>query len=82
MNHNVSNVKKKIEKRQTLAKLIEKSFLIYPLTTNNATCHDSLTLNLSKYPLHSPPFAYISTYNWLNLLNSVLKSHRGKMCIL
>ena len=53
MNHGVSNMgnpklfhqakssEKNIKKRCT--KSIDKSYLIDPLTTNNAICHDSLT---------------------------------------
>ena len=57
MNHGVSNMgnpklfhqakssEKNIKKRCT--KSIDKSYLIDPLTTNNAICHDSLTWNMA-----------------------------------
>ena len=40
---------KNIEKRQILTQSIEKSFLIDPLTTNNAIYRDSLTLSSTVY---------------------------------
>ena len=43
--HRVKYIGKNIEKKQILTQSIEKSFLIDPLTTNNAIYHDSLILS-------------------------------------
>ena len=42
--HQENSTEKNIEKKQILTQLTEKSFLINPITTNNATYCDSLTL--------------------------------------
>ena len=47
--HRVKYIGKNIEKKQILTQSIEKSFLIDPLTTNNAIYHDSLILSTCVY---------------------------------
>ena len=41
------SIEKNIEKKEILTRSIEKSFVIDPLTTNNAIYRDSLTLKIT-----------------------------------
>ena len=60
-----------------MTKLIKKSFLIDPLTTNNTIYHDSLTFISNRPPLDKIHSSYnYSKYSKTN--SKLIKSHQGK----